>query len=334
MEPIKIDLLPEQKSQFERAAKFFERVNYQIRKIVVGQDDLIEKVLLGILVGGHSLIEGPPGLAKTLLLKTVSDSISCSFKRIQFTPDLLPGDLLGNYIYHPGKYNFEFKPGAIFGNLILVDELNRASARVQSALLECMQEKQVTVDSQTFKLDEFFVVLGTQNPLDHEGTYALSEAQTDRFMFKLLAKYPEIYEEEAIVLKHCLSAIEPTKIEPVCSIYDFLQIRKLVDQVFVEPELIHKTVKLVQATRKPEEFGFKKFSEIIERGASPRASIMLIQAAKGLSLFNGRGYVLLGDLQKIVFDVLRHRVSLSYQAEAEKISSEEIIQEFSKEFLS
>lgn len=333
MESIKSDLLPEDKNKFEQAAQFFERVNYQIRKVVVGQEELIEKILLGILVGGHSLIEGPPGLAKTLLLKTISATINCSFKRIQFTPDLLPGDLTGNYVYHPGKHAFEFRPGAIFGNLILIDELNRAPAKVQSALLECMQEKQVTVDGQTFALEDFFIVLGTQNPFDYEGTYPLSEAQTDRFIFKLLAKYPEIYEEETIVLRHCLSAIEPSKSEPMCSMYDFLRIRELVDQVFIEPELIHKAVKLIQATRNPKAFGFKKLSELIERGASPRASIMLVQAAKGLAIFKGRSYVLLEDLQRIVFDVLRHRIYFSYHSELEKIDTETILEELVQAFL-
>jgi len=310
--------------RFEEAAALHEQIVNQIKQVIVGQDGLIERIMLSIIIGGHCLLEGAPGLAKTLLMKTICACVDGSFKRIQFTPDLLPADLLGIQVYNPANQSFSFSPGPIFSNLVLVDEINRAPAKVQSALLEAMQEKQVTTAGLTYKLDELFTVLATQNPLEHEGTYPLPEAQIDRFTFKLLMQHPSQHEEEAIVQRFCVFPYQPTA-ERVCTPNELIRLRRLAEQVFVEPEIIHQIVKLVQATRHPERYRLDELKDKIEHGASPRASIILTQASKGLALLRGRSYVLMKDLQDIACDVLRHRIKPSYRALMEGVDADSIL---------
>jgi MoxR-like ATPase len=325
-------LAQSENARFEETALLYERVLYQVKQVIVGQDDLIEKVMLSIVIGGHCLIESAPGLAKTLLLKTVAAAIKGSFKRVQFTPDLLPSDLIGLQIYNQNNHSFSFTPGPIFGNLVLVDEINRAPAKVQSALLEAMQERQVTVAGETHTLDDVFVVLATQNPLEHEGTYALPEAQVDRFTFKLNINYPNSHEEESIVLRFCIAPTQYT-VQPICSTDDLLKMRRLVDQVFIDPEIIHIIVQIVQATRQPKKYGLPELQDKIENGASPRASIALTQASKGLAMLRGRSYVLRQDLQDVLFDTLRHRIRPSYRATLDGIGPENIIRSLMSKFL-
>ncbi|MDX1921265.1 MAG: MoxR family ATPase [Candidatus Caenarcaniphilales bacterium] len=319
-------------NEFEKAAQSYEKLKYEIKKVIVGQDNLIEKIFLAILMGGHCLVEGPPGLAKTLIIKSFSAAIQSHFARIQFTPDLTPSDLTGMQLYNPLNHTFEFKEGPIFTNLLLVDEINRAPAKVQSALLECMQEKQVTIAGQTHRMEELFVVLATQNPQEHEGTYPLPEAQIDRFALKLIVDYPEQHDEESILLRFCSGNLEP-EINNVCTVEEILQMRKLIDKVFIEPKIIQKIVKLVQASRKPQSFGLKDLNNIIAHGASPRASIYLAQASKGLALLRGRNYVLSQDLYDVVFDILRHRIQPSHRAQIDGIEAENIIQSLANKFI-
>jgi MoxR-like ATPase len=310
--------------RFEEASLLYERILYQVKQVIVGQEELIRKIFLSILIGGHCLLESPPGLAKTLLMKTLASVIKADYKRIQGTPDLMPSDLIGMQIYNPGTHSFSFNPGPIFANLVLVDEINRTTPKVQSALLEAMQEKQVTVAGETHKLSDLFTVLATQNPLEYEGTYPLPEAQLDRFTFKLLVDYPDIHQEESIVLRFCISP-QQARVEPICTFTDLMKLRRLIDQVFVEPEIIRLIVQIVHATRRPREFGLPELEDKLEHGASPRASIILTQACKGMAILKGRGYVLLEDLQDIALDVLRHRIHLSYKASLENIKPDDLI---------
>ncbi len=321
---MRLTTLAESNIHFEEAALVCERILYQVKQVIVGQENLIEKLTLSLIIGGHCLIEGAPGLAKTLLMKTISATIKADFKRIQFTNDLLPADLLGFQTYNSFEHSFSFNRGPIFGNLILVDEINRAPAKVQSALLEAMQEKQVTINGTTYPLEEVFLVLATQNPYEHEGTYALPDAQIDRFTFKLLANYPSAEEETSIINRFCLSP-NLVKIKPVCTIENLLRIRRLTEQVFIEPEIVQRIVQIAQATRQPEQFGLSELKDKIEYGISPRASIALAQAIKGLAVLRGRNYARIQDLHEIVLDVFRHRLVVSYKAAIEGIKPEDII---------
>jgi len=302
---------------------FVKRLTDEISKVIVGQKYLVERLLVGLLCDGHILIEGVPGLAKTLAVKTLSAAIQTKFQRIQFTPDLLPADLIGTMIYNPQKGTFTPKKGPLFANLILADEINRAPAKVQSALLEAMQERQVTIGDTTYPLDEPFLVLATQNPIEQEGTYPLPEAQVDRFMLKLSVTYPNRSEELQILDKNTATGLPA--IQAVVSPEDILRARKVVQQVYLDEKLKEYIVNLVFATREPEKFNLK-MKDLIAYGASPRATIYLSLAAKAVAFLKGRGYVIPEDIKAIGQDVLRHRVIISYEAEAEDLTSEDIVQ--------
>ncbi|MDP7420379.1 MAG: AAA family ATPase, partial [bacterium] len=295
----------------------------EIEKVIVGQQYLIDRLLLGLLCSGHVLIEGVPGLAKTLTVTTLSKCIRASFQRIQFTPDLLPADLVGTLIYNPQSGEFTTRRGPIFANVILADEINRAPSKVQSALLEAMQEKQVTIGEESHPLDEPFIVLATQNPIEQEGTYPLPEAQIDRFMLKLEVGYPTKEEERKIVDRMARSA-PVVDVRPVMTPEDILRLRALADEIYVDDRLVDYIVEIVSATRSPGEYGLD-LGEYIRYGASPRASIYLTMAARGHALLAGRGYVSPQDIKSVGLDILRHRVILSYEAEAEERTPEDII---------
>ena len=304
-------------------AFFVKKLTDEISKVIVGQRYLIERLLVGLLCEGHILIEGVPGLAKTLAVKTLSQSIKAKFQRIQFTPDLLPADLIGTLIYNPQQGTFKPKKGPIFANLILADEINRAPAKVQAALLEAMQERQVTIGDTTYPLEEPFLVLATQNPIEQEGTYPLPEAQVDRFMLKLSVTYPNRNEELQILDKNTATGLP--EISPVVSPEDILRARNIVQEVYLDPKLKEYIVNLVLASRQPEQFNLK-IKDLIAYGASPRATIYLSLAAKAMAFLRGRGYVIPEDIKSIGQDVLRHRVIISYEAEAEDMSSEDVVQ--------
>lgn len=302
---------------------WLEPLRRQMGKVIVGQNHLIERLLVGLLTGGHVLLEGLPGLAKTLAVKTLAMAIKTDFKRIQFTPDMLPADIIGTEIYNPQKTTFEVKKGPIFSSLILADEINRAPAKVQSALLEAMQEKQITIGDQTFYLPDLFLVLATQNPIEQEGTYPLPEAQVDRFMLKVIVNYPSMVEERQI-----LEAMDHTDsqaaISPVISPDDILSARKVVDSIYMDDKIKDYIVSLVYATRDPRSFQLD-LHEYIDTGASPRATINLKAVSRALAYLAGRGFVTPDDVKAAAFDVMRHRLRVSYEAEAEAISSEDII---------
>ena len=303
--------MPETKAEYLEAAKKIESALYEVKKIIVGQDHILERILIGLLAEGHILLEGPPGLAKTLILKTFAETLDLKFQRVQFTPDLLPSDLIGTQIYNQKTSDFETILGPVFANLVLADEINRAPAKVQSALLEAMQEKQVTIAKKSHKLDEPFIVLATQNPIEAEGTYQLPEAQIDRFMFKLIISYPNSKEEAAIITRFCTE--EPPNIKKVVSKKELLEIHNLVTKVYVDPGIISFIADVVSATRNPMDYKLENISQYISFGASPRASLNLTQASKALALIRGRDYVKEEDVEKLIFDVLRHRVTLSYE---------------------
>ena len=298
-------------------------LKYELAKVIIGQDHLIERLLIGLLTGGHLLLEGLPGLAKTLAVKTLAKAIQTDFRRIQFTPDMLPADIIGTQIYNPQQTTFEVKKGPIFSSLILADEINRAPAKVQSALLEAMQEKQVTIGDQSFLLPELFLVLATQNPIEQEGTYPLPEAQIDRFMLKVVVGYPNRAEERAILdrFDHTDSAMT---IAPVTDPADILAARRIINTIYMDDKIKDYIVALVYATREPQSFNLE-LKEYIETGASPRATINLKAVARCLAYLAGRGYVTPDDVKASVMDVMRHRLRISYEAEAEGISSEDII---------
>jgi MoxR-like ATPase len=299
-----------------------ERVLYEVKKIIVGQDHLLERLIVALLARGHILVEGVPGLAKTMAIKTLADSVGGEFKRIQFTPDLVPADLIGTRIYNQKTGEFNTSLGPVFTNLLLADEINRAPAKVQSALLEVMQEKQVTIGRETFKVPAPFLVLATQNPIETEGTYALPEAQIDRFMLKVLIGYPS-QTEEFVIVERMTSAM--TEVQKVLTTDQLIELQKKTDQVYVDPALIEYAVKLVTATRKPKEVGLGDLERYITFGASPRASINLILTARALAFLRGRSYVLPQDVLDMALDVIRHRLSLSYEALSDGISSDEIL---------
>jgi len=299
-----------------------ERVLYEVKKIIVGQDHLLERMIVALLARGHILVEGVPGLAKTMAIKTLADSIGGEFKRIQFTPDLVPADLIGTRIYNQKSGEFNTSLGPVFTNLLLADEINRAPAKVQSALLEVMQEKQVTIGRETHKVPSPFLVLATQNPIETEGTYALPEAQVDRFMLKVLVGYPSPTEEFVIVERMTGTW---TEVQKVLTTDQLVELQKKVDQVYVDPSLIEYSVKIVGATRNPKDVGLGDIQHYIMFGASPRASINLILTAKALAFVRGRAYVLPQDVLDMAMDVIRHRLVLSYEALSDNISSDDIL---------
>ena len=297
----------------------------EVEKVIVGQEGLINALYMGLLTGGHLLLEGLPGLAKTLSVSTVAETLSVDFKRIQFTPDLLPSDLIGTMIYNPSQANFQTKKGPIFTNLLLADEINRAPAKVQSALLEVMAEKQVTIGESTHKLEAPFLVLATQNPIEQEGTYSLPEAQLDRFMFKVLVDYPGKLEELKILKNFGIS--DSIEISPVLRKEEVLMAQSMVEKVKVDESLQVYIVNLIWATRNPEEFGLNHLSSFLRIGGSPRATLSLVRASRALAFLNGRDYVTVEDVKAIVPSVLRHRLILTFEAQAEGIDSEFIIKE-------
>ena len=309
--------------KYEQECTILQQVRSEVGKVIIGQQDLVDNLILALLCNGHVLIEGIPGLAKTLAVTTLSQTLHASFNRIQFTPDLLPGDLIGTMIYNPKTTEFSPHQGPIFANVILADEINRSPAKVQSALLEAMQEHQVSIGDETYPLDEPFLVLATQNPVEQEGTYHLPEAQVDRFMFKLNIVYPSL-KEEHLILQRMGKTKTKTDVKPVMEISDILRLREMVDGVFMDETIEHYILNLVQATRNPEGVGLD-CGNLIRYGASPRASIFLAIASRGRAMLNGRGYVLPQDVKDVAMNVLRHRVLLTYEAAAEEIAPEDII---------
>ncbi len=309
--------------QIKRESEFIRQLIGEVGKVIVGQKYLIERLMVGLLADGHVLLEGVPGLAKTLSVKTLAAAIQTTFQRIQFTPDLLPADVVGTLIYNPKDGEFRIKKGPVFANLILADEINRAPAKVQSALLEAMQERQVTIGDQTFKLPEPFLVLATQNPIEQEGTYPLPEAQIDRFMLKLSIGYPS-KEEERQIMDRMAETGKNLSVQPVVTPAQILKARKVVDLVYMDDKIKNYIVDLVFATRDPQAYKLD-ITGLIQYGASPRATIYLALAAKAYAFLQGRGYVTPQDIKTIGMDVLRHRVIISYEAEAEDLTSEAII---------
>jgi len=309
----------------QRESAFVENLTTEISKVIVGQKNMVERLLIGLLCNGHILLEGVPGLAKTLAVKTLASAINAKFQRIQFTPDLLPADLIGTMIYNQKDGQFLTRKGPIFANFILADEINRAPAKVQSALLEAMQERQVTIGEQTFKLEEPFLVLATQNPIEQEGTYPLPEAQVDRFMLKVKIGYPSREEEKIIMRQNVMGDNKPVK--PVISPKDIISARDVVRQVYMDEKIERYVLDIVFATREPKNYKLDKLVPLISYGASPRASIYLALAAKAHAFIKRRGYVIPEDVRAMCPDVLRHRVAVTYEAEAEEVTSENIITE-------
>jgi MoxR-like ATPase len=295
----------------------------QVGRRVVGQEYMVERLLIGLLTGGHVLLEGVPGLAKTLTVKTLAETINTSFQRIQFTPDLLPADVIGTMVFDQATGQFSAKKGPIFANIILADEINRAPAKVQAALLEAMQEKQVTIGGHTHRLDEPFLVLATQNPIEQEGTYQLPEAQVDRFMLKLHVDYPSRDEEKEIMRR--MASGEPIPVQRVATPQQVLEARRRIADLYVDERIMDYIVDIVHTTRKPEEAGLKELAPLIEYGASPRATIFLAQAARAHAFLRGRNFVTPDDVKAIAPDVLRHRVLTTYEAEAEEVTSDHIV---------
>ena len=316
--------ITELNEKIKQESDFVDILFNEIGKVIIGQKEMVERLIIGLLANGHVLLEGVPGLAKTLAIKSLSSSMKAKFQRIQFTPDLLPADLIGTMIYNQKEGNFSIKKGPIFSNFILADEINRAPAKVQSALLEAMQERQVTIGPSTFKLDEPFLVLATQNPIEQEGTYPLPEAQIDRFMLKVKITYPSREEELKIMHKN-VGGMFPT-INPVISQKQIISARKLARNIYVDEKIEQYILDIVMATRKPSEFGLSDLSDLISYGASPRATINLALGARAMAFIKRRGYVIPEDVRSICMDVLRHRVAVTYEAEAEEINSEKIIE--------
>jgi len=310
-------------SVVEKESQFVDKLLNEVGKVIVGQRRMLERILIGLLCKGHILLEGVPGLAKTMTIKTFCDCIRAKFQRIQFTPDLLPADIIGTLIYDQKTGNFIPKKGPIFHNLILADEINRAPAKVQSALLEAMQERQVTIGDNTYHLEEPFLVLATQNPIEQEGTYPLPEAQVDRFMLKILVPYPKKDEEREIMER--MTKVEIPKADPVISAEELLKTREVVNQIYLDPKIKDYIINIVFASRNPAEYGLKDLEGLISWGASPRASIYLNLASRAHAFLRHRGYVTPEDIKSIGPDALRHRILLSYEAEAEEITSDEVV---------
>ncbi len=309
--------------RIEKESAFIEQLTNEIGKVIVGQRNLIDKILVGLLSDGHILIEGVPGLAKTLMVKTLSDCISTKFQRIQFTPDLLPADLIGTLVYNPKDSSFKPRKGPLFANLILADEINRAPAKVQSALLEAMQERQITIGDTTYPLDEPFLVMATQNPIEQEGTYPLPEAQIDRFMLKLIVDYPSMEEERAILER--MTSGEEVGAKPVITPKDIINARKLLYKLHMDEKIKDYILNIVFATRFPEKYGIDDLKGMIAYGASPRASIYLTLTSKAYAFIKRRGYVIPEDIKSIGYDVLRHRIIPTYEAEAEDMTTDDIL---------
>lgn len=309
--------------KIEKQSAFIDLLTLEINKVIVGQKHMIERLLIGLLGQGHILLEGVPGLAKTLAINTLSKAVSGSFSRIQFTPDLLPADVVGTLIYNIKANDFNIKKGPIFANFVLADEINRAPAKVQSALLEAMQEKQVTIGDETFILEKPFLVMATQNPVEQEGTYPLPEAQVDRFMLKTVIDYPKLEDEQLIVRANLKGAFE--KIKSVVSVKQILEAQKAVREVYMDEKIEKYILDIIFATRYPERYNLEEIKPLISFGASPRGSINLATAAKCYAFIKRRGYVIPEDVRAVVLDVLRHRIGITYEAEAENITSEDII---------
>ena len=311
--------------RIQRESSFVDIVNMEMNKVIVGQKHMVERLLIGLLTNGHILLEGVPGLAKTLAIKSLANIINAKFSRIQFTPDLLPADLIGTMIYSQKKEEFIVKKGPLFANFVLADEINRAPAKVQSALLEAMQEKQVTIGDQTYRLEEPFLVMATQNPIEQEGTYPLPEAQVDRFMMKVVIQYPT-KEEEKMILKHHLESTLPVT-HTVLKPEDILKAREVVKEVYIDEKITQYITDIVFATRYPNQYKLDQFTHMINYGASPRATINLALAAQAYAFIKRRGYVIPEDIRAVCHDVLRHRIGLTYEAEAENVTSSDIINE-------
>ncbi|MBS7290989.1 MAG: MoxR family ATPase [Candidatus Cryptobacteroides sp.] len=317
--------IKELNDRIQRESAFVDILTMEMNKVIVGQKQLVENLLIGLLANGHILLEGVPGLAKTLAINTLASAVDAKFNRIQFTPDLLPADLIGTMIYSQKSESFQIKKGPVFANFVLADEINRSPAKVQSALLEAMQERQVTIGEETFKLPEPFLVMATQNPIEQEGTYPLPEAQLDRFMLKVVVSYPKKEEERLIVRMN--NQGEFPKASPVLKPEDIVRARQLVREVYMDEKIERYIVDIVFATRTPGDYGLGKLAGLISYGASPRASISLAMAAKAYAFIRRRGYVIPEDVRAVCNEVLRHRIGLSYEAEAENVSPEQIIAE-------
>lgn len=315
--------IKELNERIQKESSFVDMISMEMNKVIVGQKHLVESLLIGLLSNGHILLEGVPGLAKTLAINSLSKTISAKFSRIQFTPDLLPADVLGTMIYSQKKEEFSIKKGPIFANFVLADEINRAPAKVQSALLEAMQERQITIGDETFKLEEPFLVMATQNPIEQEGTYPLPEAQVDRFMLKVVINYPNKEEERQIINQNLLTQFPETS--TILTPEDIIKARNVVKDVYMDEKIQKYIVDIVFATREPNEYKLEKYADMIAYGASPRAGISLAQAAKAFAFIKRRGYVIPEDVRAVCPEVLRHRIGLSYEAEANNITQEEII---------
>lgn len=311
--------------KIQRESSFVDLLQMEIGKVIVGQKYLVERLMVGLLSNGHVLLEGVPGLAKTLSIKTLAAAVQAKFQRIQFTPDLLPADLVGTMVYNQKDGSFQVKRGPVFANFILADEINRSPAKVQSALLEAMQERQVTIGEETFKLPEPFLVLATQNPIEQEGTYPLPEAQVDRFMLKVVITYP-VKDEELLIMRSNVNGRMATP-NSVVSPADIVRARNVVGEIYMDEKIERYILDIVFATRKPKDYGLDKLTSLISYGASPRASINLALGAKAYAFVKRRGYVIPEDVRAVSMDVLRHRVAVTYEAEAEEVTSEQIVQE-------
>ena len=309
--------------KIERESAFLDILTLEMNKVIVGQKQMIESLLIGLLGNGHILLEGVPGLAKTLAINTLSKAVQASFSRVQFTPDLLPADVVGTMIYNMKENDFAIKKGPIFANFILADEINRAPAKVQSALLEAMQERQITIGDTTFKLDEPFLVMATQNPVEQEGTYPLPEAQVDRFMLKVVIDYPKLQDEQTIMRQNLSGGF--ATVNSVVSVDQILKAREVANEVYMDEKIEKYILDIIFATRYPEKYNLPQLKDLISFGASPRGSINLAKAAKCYAFIKRRGYVIPEDVRAVVFDVLRHRIGVTYEAEAENVTSVDII---------
>ena len=316
--------IQELNQRIQYTSQFVDRLRNELAKVIIGQQYMVDRLLIGLLSNGHVLLEGVPGLAKTLTIKSLAQAMDGKFSRIQFTPDLLPADVIGTMIYNQSKNEFVVRRGPIFANFILADEINRAPAKVQSALLEAMQEKQVTISENTYKLEEPFLVLATQNPLEQEGTYPLPEAQVDRFMLKVVVGYPDKNEEKLIIRQQVQGLVSAT-VSKVVTTKEILESRDLVRQVYMDEKIEQYIIDIVFATRYPDQYGLDRMKNMISYGGSPRASINLALAAKAYAFMNKRGYVIPDDIKAIAKDVLRHRIGLTYEAEAENVTTEILI---------
>ena len=317
--------IKELNEKINKESAIIDIIMLEMNKVIVGQKNMTERLMIALLANGHVLLEGVPGLTKTLAISTLSKTIDAKFSRLQFTPDLLPADIIGTQIYSPKNENFSVKKGPIFANFILADEINRAPAKVQSALLEAMQEKQVTIGGESFELEKPFLVMATQNPVEQEGTYPLPEAQVDRFMLKVVIDYPK-KDEEKLIVRHNLAKSFPTP-NSVVKTDSILKARNLVKEIYMDEKIEQYIIDIVFATRNPQEYGLEKLNDMISFGASPRASINLASACKAYAFIKRRGYVIPEDVRSLCFDVLRHRIGLTYEAEAENVTTENIITE-------